>query len=522
MSGLIDQKNINNAAWSACDTFRGVVDPAQYKDYILVMLFLKYISDVWQDHYEEYRKLYGDDDERIRRKLERERFVLPVVTLTEKSAETGAITVLDTFEATYYSLYERRSTPNIGELINIVLDHIEEKNKAKLEGVFRNIDFNSESNLGKTKDRNRRLKQLLEDFHKAELDLRPSRVSEDVIGNTYIYLIERFASDSGKKAGEFFTPFKVSELVAKLAGPKSGDRICDPACGSGGLLIKAAKEVGDRNFALFGQESNGSTWALCRMNMFLHSFDSARIEWCDTLNSPLLVENDRLMKFNCVVANPPFSLDKWGAEHAEDDRYNRYWRGVPPKSKGDWAFISHMIETALEKAGRVAVVVPHGVLFRGSAEGRIRQKMIEDNLLDAVIGLPGNLFQTTNIPVAILVFDRSREKGGSREDCRDVLFVDASREFVSSKNQNTLSDEHIAKIMQTFRDRRDVYRFAHLADVAEISENDFNLNIPRYVDTYEEEEEIDIDAVQREIEQLEKELVEVRAKMAEKLKEIQR
>ncbi|HWR02359.1 MAG TPA: type I restriction-modification system subunit M [Chlorobaculum sp.] len=522
MSGLIDQKNINNAAWSACDTFRGVVDPAQYKDYILVMLFLKYISDVWQDHYEEYRKLYGDDDERIRRKLERERFVLPVVTLTEKSAETGEITVLDTFEATYYSLYERRSTPNIGELINIVLDHIEEKNRAKLEGVFRNIDFNSEANLGKTKDRNRRLKQLLEDFHKPELDLRPSRISEDVIGNTYIYLIERFASDSGKKAGEFFTPFKVSELVAKLAGPKPGDRICDPACGSGGLLIKAAKEVGDRNFALFGQESNGSTWALCRMNMFLHSFDSARIEWCDTLNSPLLVENDRLMKFNCVVANPPFSLDKWGAEHAEDDRYNRFWRGVPPKSKGDWAFISHMIETALEKTGRVAIVVPHGVLFRVSAEGRIRQKMIEDNLLDAVIGLPGNLFQTTNIPVAILVFDRSREKGGSREDCRDVLFVDASREFVSSKNQNTLSDEHIGKIMQTFRDRRDVYRFAHMADVAEISENDFNLNIPRYVDTYEEEEEIDIDAVQREIEQLEKELVEVRAKMAEKLKEIQR
>ena len=522
MSGTISQKDINNAAWSACDTFRGVVDPAQYKDYILVMLFLKYISDVWQDHYEEYGKLYGDDHERILRKLERERFVLPEVTLTEKDEKTGEITVIDTFSATYGSLYNRREASNIGELINIVLDHIEEKNRAKLEGVFRNIDFNSEANLGKTKDRNRRLKQLLEDFHKPQLDMRPSRVSEDVIGNTYIYLIERFASDSGKKAGEFFTPFKVSELVAKLAAPKPGDRICDPACGSGGLLIKAAKEVGDRNFALFGQESNGSTWALCRMNMFLHSFDSARIEWCDTLNSPLLVENDRLMKFNCVVANPPFSLDKWGAEHAEDERYNRFWRGVPPKSKGDWAFITHMIETALEKEGRVAVVVPHGVLFRGAAEGRIRRKMIEENMLDAVIGLAGNLFQTTNIPVAILVFDRSREKGGAREACRDVLFVDASREFVSGKNQNTLSDEHIAKIMQTYRDRRDVHRYAHLADADEIAENDFNLNIPRYVDTYEEEEAIDIDAVQREIEQLEKELAQVRVKMAEKMKEIQR
>ncbi|PWW81279.1 type I restriction-modification system subunit M [Prosthecochloris marina] len=522
MIGMIDQKKINTAAWAACDTFRGVVDPAQYKDYILVMLFLKYISDVWEDHYEEYRELYGDDDARILRKLERERFVLPMVQLTEKNILTGEETLLDEFPATYYSLYERRSAANIGELINITLDHIEEQNKAKLEGVFRNIDFNSEANLGKTKDRNRRLKQLLEDFHKAELDMRPSRVSEDVIGNTYIYLIERFASDSGKKAGEFFTPFKVSELVAKLAVPKPGDRICDPACGSGGLLIKAAKEVGDRDFALFGQESNGSTWALCRMNMFLHSFDSARIEWCDTLNSPLLVENDRLMKFNCVVANPPFSLDKWGAENAESDQFNRFWRGVPPKSKADWAFITHMVDTALEKEGRVAVVVPHGVLFRGAAEGRIRRKMIEENLLDAVIGLPGNLFQTTNIPVAILVFDRSREKGGPQEDCKDVLFVDASREFVSGKNQNTLSDEHIEKIIRTYRECKDVEKYAHVADVAEIKENDFNLNIPRYVDTFEEEEEIDIDAVQREIELLEKELVEVRKQMSIKLKEIQR
>ena len=522
MTGKIDQKDINNAAWAACDTFRGVVDPSQYKDYILVMLFLKYISDVWQDHYEEYRKLYGADNVRIIRKLERERFVLPVVILMEKNKETGEETVLDTFEATYSSLYERRSAANIGELINIVLDHIEEKNRAKLEGVFRNIDFNSEANLGKTKDRNRRLKQLLEDFHKPQLDMRPSRVSEDVIGNTYIYLIERFASDSGKKAGEFFTPLKVTELVARLAGPKPGDRICDPACGSGGLLIQAARQVGDRNFALFGQESNGSTWALCRMNMFLHSFDSARIEWCDTLNSPLLVENDRLMKFNCVVANPPFSLDKWGAENAESDHYNRFWRGVPPRSKGDWAFISHMVEIALEKEGRVAVVVPHGVLFRGAAEGRIRQKMIEENLLDAVIGLPGNLFPTTNIPVAILVFDRSREKGGVREECKNVLFVDASREFVSGKNQNTLSAEHLDKIMRTYSERLEVEKYAHVAEYAEIKENDFNLNIPRYVDTFEEEEVIDIDAVQLEIEQLEKELAEVRAQMSIKLKQIER
>ncbi len=518
MNGKIDQKDINNAAWAACDTFRGVVDPAQYKDYILVMLFVKYISDVWNDHYENYRKQYGDDDTRIRRRLERERFVLPYAEL--KNHVTGEVE--DRFLADYYSLYERRASANIGELINIVLDAIEETNKAKLEGVFRNIDFNSEANLGKTKDRNRRLKTLLEDFNKPQLDMSPSKVSEDVIGNTYIYLIERFATDAGKKAGEFYTPHKVSELVAKLAGPKPGDRICDPACGSGGLLIEVAREVNDRNFALFGMESNGSTWALARMNMFLHGADSARIEWCDTLNSPALVEKDRLMKFDIVVANPPFSLDKWGAEEAQNDRYNRFWRGIPPKSKGDWAFISHMVEAALEKEGRVAVVVPHGVLFRGAAEGRIRQKMIEENILDAVIGLPGNLFPTTSIPVAILIFDRSREKGGVNESRKNVIFVDASREYVPGKNQNALSDDHIRKIVKTVKARTKVEKYAHVATFEEIRGNDFNLNIPRYVDTFEEEEEIDIDAVQKEIDQLEGELVEVRAKMAKMLKEIKR
>ena len=503
MSPKIEQKDINNAAWSACDTFRGAVDPAQYKDYILVMLFLKYISDVWKDHYEEYRKQYGDDDTRIRRRLERERFVLPQ-------------------GASFYDLYEQRNETNIGELINEALDAVEEANKAKLEGVFRNIDFNSEANLGKTKDRNRRLKLMLEDFNKPQLDMRPSRVSEDVIGNTYIYLIERFASDAGKKAGEFYTPHKVSELVARLAAPKPGDRICDPACGSGGLLIEAAHEVGSRDYALFGMEVNGSTWALARMNMFLHGSDAARIEWCNTLTSPALVEIDRLMKFNVVVANPPFSLDKWGADEAESDRFNRFWRGVPPKSKGDWAFISHMVEAALEKEGRVAVVVPHGVLFRGGAEGRIRQKMIEDNLLDAVIGLPGNLFPTTNIPVAILIFDRSREKGGTNQTLKDTLFIDASGKdnYVPGKNQNTLSEAHIQRIKDAYQSRDNVDKYAYLATFEEIKENGFNLNVPRYVDTFQEEDAIDIDAVQKEILVLEEELASVRLKMAKLMEEV--
>ena len=515
MTDKVTQQEISAAAWAACDTFRGAVDPAQYKDYILVMLFLKYISDLWNDHYTEYQKQYGKDDERIRRKLDRERFALPNVEL--KDTKSGK--VLDHFLADFAALYERRNEANIGELINIVLDQIEEANKSKLEGVFRNIDFNNEANLGKAKDRNRRLKNLLEDFNK--LDLRPSRVSEDVIGNTYIYLIERFGSDAGKKAGEFYTPKMVSRLLATLARPKPGDRICDPSCGSGSLLIEAAQVVeaqGSHNYALFGEEVNGATWALARMNMFIHSKDAARIEWCDTLNTPALVEADRLMKFSVVVANPPFSLDKWGAENADNDRYKRFWRGVPPKSKGDWAFITNMVERALPQEGRVAVVVPHGVLFRGGAEGRIRQRLIEDNLLDAVIGLPANLFPTTSIPVAILVFDRAREKGGMREDVRDVLFVDASTDFLPGKNQNTLADAHFDRIVAAFTARKNSDKYAHVAAFEELAENDFNLNIPRYVDTFEEEEEIDIASVQREIDQLEAELAEVRIKMRQHLK----
>ena len=501
MDAKINQSQINAAAWAACDTFRGVVDPSQYKDYILVILFLKYISDVWRDHYENYTRQYGEDEERIRRKLDRERFVLPK-------------------GASFYDLYSNREADDLGDLINNALDAVEAQNKAKLEGVFRNVDFNSEPNLGRTKERNRRLKLLLEDFAKPELDMRPSRVSEDVIGNTYIYLIEKFASNAGKKAGEFYTPHAVSTLLARVAKPRDGETICDPACGSGGLLIEAAREVGSRNYALFGMEVNGSTWALARMNMFLHGCDSARIEWCNTLTNPELKEQNQLMKFNVVVANPPFSLDKWGAEEAEGDKFNRFWRGIPPKSKGDYAFISHMIEVALAKEGRVAVVVPHGVLFRGGAEGKIRQKFIEENLLDAVIGLPEKLFPTTGIPVAILVFDRSREVGGKNHNRKDILFINASQDYTVEKNQNILSGAQIEKIMKVFDGREEISKFSHLASFEQVKENDFNLNIPRYVDTFEEEEEIDVTILQNEIESLESELVQIRSKMTAIVQEI--
>lgn len=501
MTDQVTQARINQTAWAACDTFRGVVDAGQYKDYILVMLFLKYISDLWNDHLVNYRKQYGEDEARIRRRLQRERFILPE-------------------GASFYDLHGQRNEANIGELINVALEKIEDANRAKLEGVFRNIDFNSEANLGRPKDRNRRLKNLLEDFAKPAMDLSPSRVNEDIIGECYIYLISRFASDAGKKAGEFYTPSAVSGLLAKLASPKPGDTICDPACGSGSLLIQASQEVGSENFALYGQEVNGATWALARMNMFLHARDAARIEWCDTLNSPALVEGDQLQKFDVVVANPPFSLDKWGAEDAASDQFTRYWRGVPPKSKGDYAFITHMIEIAKRQTGRVAVIVPHGVLFRAGAEGRIRQQLIEENLLDAVVGLPANLFTTTGIPVAILIFDRSREEGGANEDRRDVLFIDASKAFTPGKTQNVMDEAHVAKVLETCSTRTEVERYSHRASPEEIAENGYNLNIPRYVDTFESEEEIDVAVVQKDILRIEAELADVRAKMAGYLKDL--
>jgi type I restriction enzyme M protein len=507
------QADINRMAWKACDTFRGAIDPSQYKDYILTAMFLKYISDVWHDHYEGFRSQYGDNTERIERLMARDRFVLPIVTL--KDPDTGRL--IDEFRADFQSLFDRRERTNIGELIDIALAHIAEANRARLHfgDVFRGISFNNEHALGDTAERNTRLKSLLENF--ADLDLRPSRVSEDVIGNTYMYLIERFASGAGKKAGEFYTPTAVSTLLARLADPRPGMRICDPTCGSGGLLIEAARAVAEhgnsRDVALYGQEMNQGTYALALMNMFIHGFDSAQIERGDTLRNPLLLDGDRLQRFDVVVANPPFSLDQWGIDEAGKDRFKRFWRGLPPKSRGDYAFITHMLQVALPQRGRVAVVAPHGVLFRGAAELRIRQRLIEDNLLDAVIGLPANLFPTTSIPVAVLVFDRAREPGGAREACTDVLFIDASQGYTPAKTKNQLGDEHIQRALATYRARQPVERYASVVSRETLAENDFNLNIPRYVDTTEPEPEVDLAAVQREIDRLDAELAQVRAEM---------
>ncbi|WP_312820677.1 type I restriction-modification system subunit M [Kaistella carnis] len=506
MSNKITQTEINRIVWNACDSLRPVMGSGSYKDYILTLLFVKYLSDVWKEKANLLREKYPDNEEMVKRQLKRERFFLPD-------------------QSSFEYLYDNRNESNVGELIDIALTKLEDENRSKLAMVFRSISFNSETAFGPTKQRNNILKNLLTDLN--AMDLQPSHLeNNDVIGDSYEYLISNFAGEAGKKAGEFYTPSEVSTLLAKLVDPQSGDRICDPACGSGSLLIKVAKEVNSKNYALYGQENNGSTWALARMNMFLHEEDNATIEWGDTLNNPQLKEADALMKFDVVVANPPFSLDKWGAEEAAADTYNRYHRGVPPKSKGDYAFISHMIETTFEDKGKVGVIVPHGVLFRGSSEGKIRQQLIDENLLEAVIGLPANLFYGTGIPAAILLFNKAKGEN------KNVLFIDASSLFDSGKNQNRLNENHINTIVEEFQKFKNLApltadegeiltdKFSYRATIKDIQDNEYNLNIPRYIDTFEEEAEVDIKVVHTEIVDLKKQLAETELQMDAYLKSL--
>ena len=516
---MTTKQNIEKVLWNACDSFRGKIDSSRYKDYILSMLFVKYLSDVYAETRENYLKQYNGDMARVERAMRRERFVMD---------ETS----------TFDYLYNSRNDAEIGQKINVALAAIENNNSAKLHNVFRAIDFNSQVDFGEVREKNAILKNLLEDFR--ELDLRPSQLdTTDIIGDAYEYMIANFASDAGKKGGEFYTPSKVSELVARLVAPKENDRIYDATCGSGGLLLKAFKQVGSRKARIYGQEYNAQTWALCRMNMFLHGVDDAVIWHGDTLSNPGNIENDKLMKFQCIVANPPFSLDKWDSGFlsgavdekgkakekmsAELDPFRRFDWGIPPTSKGDYAFVMHMLHSLDDSTGRMGIILPHGVLFRGSGEGKIRRTIIENfNFLDAVIGLPANLFYGAGIPACILIFRKDRGTNNR------VLFVDASGEgnFEKGKNQNILREQDVQRIVETYqRYKTDINftgeeKYSHVATLDEIKENDYNLNIPRYVDTFEEEELVDIDEVRQNIASIEAELAEVQAQMKKYMEEL--
>lgn len=516
-------EDIKRVLWAGADTFRGVIDAANYKEYVLSMLFIKYLDDKYDEELEKLRVKYDGNETRIERAKRNLDFELKD-------------------EIRFRHLYENRNDSDIGVKINAALQGIEDLNVA-LRGIFRSIDFNSESVFGNPQQKNAKLRLLLEDF--SGLDLHPSHIEHgvgetpaDVIGDAYEYMIGEFASRAGQKAGAFFTPMMVSELMAQLVEPKPKETIYDPTCGSASLLIRAAKQTGDKEQAIYGQEVNGSTYAMARMNLFIHGIQNVNIAWGDSLANPQhLGEDGGLKKFDVIVANMPFSLDKWSEGfnvqtadgndkkekkfkmEAKDDPFRRFEMGVPPASKGDWAFLLHMI-ASLAEGGRMAAVVPHGVLFRGASEGKIRQAVIEKNLLDAVIGLPANLFFGTTIPACIMVFRKDRTT-------TDVFFIDASGKdadgnfrYEKDKNQNRLGKKNIEDILAAYRSRQDVDKFAHCATLEEIRENGYNLNIPRYVNTFEEEELIDIQEVQTNIARIKSELNEVETQMSAYLRQL--
>ena len=469
-AGKLTREQLERYLWAAADILRGSIDSSDYKRFIFGLLFLKRLSDRFDEECERLRTAGIDPEDR-----DEHQFFVPL-------------------EARWQRLL--RATTGLGEVLNIAAAKLEEAN-ASLEGVLGGIDYNDQNKLGDAKQRDTTLHKLIQHF--AEIDLRNAALSEpDMLGRAYEYLIEKFADDAGKKGGEFYTPSQVVRLLVELLAPKEGMRICDPTCGSGGMLVQSAHYIVDhggqaKNFSLYGQEKNLGTWAICKMNMLLHGFPDARIEKGDTLRDPKLLTEGRLMLFDRVIANPPFSLANWGHGRAQADSFGRFRFGIPPKTKGDLAFLQHMVAT-LNAKGRAAIVMPHGVLFRGSSEGTIRKGLLDEDLVEAVIGLPSNLFYGTGIPAAVLLL--SRDKPSARKG--KVLFVEASREYREGSAQNFLRPEDVQKIAATTNAYTDVERYARVVPLSEIAKNDYNLNISRYVETAEAQQKVDLaDAIRK-------------------------
>lgn len=481
--------------WGAADILRGSIDSADYKNYILGLMFLKRLSDVFDEEAEKIEEDTGDKNLAWNDPDEHQFFV-------PERARWDSI---------------RRATIHIGDELNKACGELEDRNPL-MEGVLASIDFNSEK-LGDAKQRDTTLSQLIQHFSAIPMKNR-DLAEPDLIGRVYEYLIEKFADDAGKKGGEFYTPRKVVQLIVALLDPKEGMRICDPTCGSGGMLIESAHYVersggNSKNLSLYGQEKNVGTWGICKMNMLLHRFPDADIRRGDVIRDPKFLFGGQLMLFDRVIANPPFSLKKWGRDDAQNDGFGRFHYGMPPETKGDLAFVEHMIAT-LNQEGEMGVVVPHGVLFRGGEEGKIRETILKDDIIEAIVGLPAKLFYGTGIPAAVLIINKKKPK----ERKNTVLFIDASQEFQVGKKQNTLRDEDIEKIVAAYRDYKDIEKYCRVVPLSEIEENDYNLNISRYVDITPEEKPIDVAAALRELRALEARRREIEAEMSGYLKEL--
>ena len=486
---------LKNKVWEAADILRGSIDSADYKNYIFGLLFLKRLSDVFEEEAEKIEKETGDN-ELAWNDPDEHQFFVPQRARWENI---------------------RKITTQIGDSLNKACAELEDKNPI-MEGVLASIDFNSVK-LGETKQRDGVLLRLVQHF--STIPLKNTELGEpDLLGKVYEYLIEKFADDAGKKGGEFYTPRKVVQLIVDVLEPKEGMRICDPTCGSGGMLIECAHYIerhkgNSKNISLYGQEKNIGTWGICKMNMLLHGFPDADIRKGDTIRDPKLLVDGQLMLFDRVIANPPFSLDKWGIEVAESDGFGRFRHGVAPKTKGDFAFVQHMI-ASLNQHGKLGVVVPHGVLFRGAAEGKIRENVIKEDLIEAVIGLPTNLFYGTGIPAAIIIINKN--KPAVRKE--KIFFINSSEEYQDGKNQNTLRDQDIKKIVTALSEYKAIDKYCRIVPHSEIKENDYNLNISRYIDVTPEEEQIDVKVAVKELRELEKKRKEVEEKMNKYLEEL--
>lgn len=488
------QRKLETKLWAIADELRGNMDANEFKNYMLGFIFYKYLSEKIEiylnnelkDDGLSFKEAFEDED--LKEEVEAEAlenlgyFLEPRCVFKNliKKAKNGEF-ILDNLQQA------------MNQIENSTMGHESEED---FMGLFEDVDLQS-SKLGKSEDdKNKLISKVL--LHLSEIDFKLKDTEQDILGDAYEYLISQFASSAGKKAGEFYTPQQVSKILAKIVtlNRKHLKNVYDPTCGSGSLLLRVSKEADISEF--FGQELNQSTYNLARMNMILHDvrFEDFNIQQGDSIENPLHFG----MKFDAIVANPPFSA-KWSSDKKflDDERFSAYGK-LAPKSKADFAFVQHMVYH-LDENGIMAIVLPHGVLFRGAAEGVIRKYLVkEKNYLDAVIGLPANIFYGTSIPTVILVFKKCRE------DDANVFFIDASKNFEKVKNQNRLRDEDVDRIIDVYKERKDIDKFAHAASLDEIEENDFNLNIPRYVDTFEEEEPVDLDAVVKELESIEEEI----------------
>jgi type I restriction enzyme M protein len=491
--GPLTQGELESRLLDAANSLRGPVDPADFKAYVFPLLFFKWISDTWEWEQRRALDVYGGDAE-LAALPENYRFVIP--------------------EGCHWSDL-RKISENVGVALQNILDRLQAANPDKLAGIFGDVAWGNKERLPEPA-----LLNLIDTF--TRLDLNPEAVPHDMLGNAYEYLLREFADESGKKAGEFFTPRAVVRLMVRILDPQPGETVYDPACGSGGMLVEAIGEVreagGDpRTLRLYAQEVNLTTAAIARMNLYLHEIEDFAILRGDTLRDPKFRTGQGLERFDVVIANPPFSLKKWGAEVWRDDPWHRSFCGVPPANTADFAWVQHMVTSMRAGTGRLAVVMPHGVLFRGAVEAQIRRCLVERGTIEAVVSLPPNLFYSTSIPACVLVCratPRAGRQGG-------VLFVDGSKRFTKGRNQNHMSAEDVEVIVTAYAsgDGNGADSLAaQWVDRREIEENGWDLNIGRYIKGAADEV-LDVETALEKLGEAQTSLHEAESRLAERLRE---